>query len=241
MRPRALMSLLVLILACLAITARAQEHSWVVVSDQNLDDRIERQLNVLAAHDQALIRIVNSGTDKTNASPEAGGLTIELRQEKNVDTFLASLKQAANATGFAPTAALTSEGYTIEADYPRAAAPDRLRITANTWRGFHNALLRVSDLLVMSPERLSSDLIPHPQSVRIEKNGLTAVITDYPSFAERGVVEGFYGTPWTHQDRLDILRFEGAHALNVYYYAPKMIPITASSGAIPTLPKRKTA
>ncbi len=224
MRPRALMSLLVLILACLAITARAQEHSWVVVSDQNLDDRIERQLNVLAAHDQALIRIVNSGTDKTNASPEAGGLTIELRQEKNVDTFLASLKQAANATGFAPTAALTSEGYIIEADYPRAAAPDRLRITANTWRGFHDALLRVPDLLVMSPERLSTDLIPHPQSVRIEKNGLTAVITDYPSFAERGVVEGFYGTPWTHQDRLDILRFEGAHALNVYYYAPKDDP-----------------
>ena len=124
MRPRALMSLSVLIMACLATTARAQEHSWVVLSNQVLDDRIERQLNVLAAHDQALIRIQNSNAEKSSAAPEAGGLIIELRQEKNVDTFLASLKQAVNATGFAPTAVLAPEGYIIEADYPRAAAPD---------------------------------------------------------------------------------------------------------------------
>ena len=37
-------------------------------------------------------------------------------------------------------------------------------------------------------------------------------------------MEGFYGVPWTQQDRLDILRFEGAHGMNVYYYAPKNDP-----------------
>jgi hypothetical protein len=85
-------------------------------------------------------------------------------------------------------------------------------------------LLRVPDLLELAPSSLSSELIPHPQAVRIERNGISAVIADFPSFAERGVVEGFYGTPWTHQDRVDILRFEGAHGMNVYYYAPKDDP-----------------
>jgi hypothetical protein len=85
-------------------------------------------------------------------------------------------------------------------------------------------LLRVPDLLELAPLSLSSELIPHPQAVRIERGGISAVIADFPSFAERGVVEGFYGTPWTHQDRVDILRFEGAHGMNVYYYAPKDDP-----------------
>lgn len=36
-----------------------------------------------------------------------------------------------------------------------------------------------------------------------------------------GVVEGFYGTPWSHQDRIDMLDFMGARKLNTYIYAPK--------------------
>ncbi|MCR5176591.1 MAG: beta-N-acetylglucosaminidase domain-containing protein [Anaerovibrio sp.] len=37
----------------------------------------------------------------------------------------------------------------------------------------------------------------------------------------RGVVEGFYGTPWTHQDRLDMLAFMASKGMNAYIYAPK--------------------
>ena len=37
----------------------------------------------------------------------------------------------------------------------------------------------------------------------------------------RGVVEGFYGTPWTHENRLDMLNFCGTHGFNAYIYAPK--------------------
>jgi hypothetical protein len=224
MRARAVIGLWVLMFTAFAAGARADEHTWVVLSDRDIDDRIERQLNVLAAHDQALIRTLNSSAEGSSVVPEAGGLIIELRQERGVEAFLAVLKSGAGATGVAPTAALAEEGYIIEANYPRAAAPNRLLITATTWRGFHHALLRVPDLLALSPSRLTSELIPHPQSVRIERNGLTAVIADFPSFPERGVVEGFYGTPWTHQERTDILRFEGAHGMNVYYYAPKDDP-----------------
>ena len=45
-----------------------------------------------------------------------------------------------------------------------------------------------------------------------------------PGFAMRGVIEGFYGPPWSHQDRLDILRFEGKVGMNAYFYAPKDDP-----------------
>ena len=37
----------------------------------------------------------------------------------------------------------------------------------------------------------------------------------------RGIVEGFYGTPWTFEDRADLIKFCGNHNLNAYIYAPK--------------------
>ena len=40
----------------------------------------------------------------------------------------------------------------------------------------------------------------------------------------RGVVEGFYGDPWTHENRLDILEFSSARGFNAYIYAPKDDP-----------------
>jgi hypothetical protein len=208
-------------LTAMAAVSRADEHTWVVYSAGEIDERIERQLNVLAAHDQALIHFLKATSAGPRMAARAGGLTIDLFQEVSTEAFLADLQRQAGATAIAPTAELAADGYIIEATYPHAAAPNRLRITAATWRGFHYALLRVPDLLVMQPSKLSSELIPRTQAVRIEKNGVSAVIVDFPSFPERGIVEGFYGTPWTHRDRLDILRFEGAHNMNVYYYAPK--------------------
>src|SRR6476646_5390007 len=43
-------------------------------------------------------------------------------------------------------------------------------------------------------------------------------------FASRGVIEGFYGPPWSHQDRLDLIRFMGRVGMNVYFYGPKDDP-----------------
>ena len=39
-----------------------------------------------------------------------------------------------------------------------------------------------------------------------------------------GVVEGFYGTPWSHKNRQDMLEFCGEQGLNAYIYAPKNDP-----------------
>ena len=40
----------------------------------------------------------------------------------------------------------------------------------------------------------------------------------------RGVVEGFYGTPWTFENRADIIDFCRQNNLNAYIYAPKDDP-----------------
>ncbi|MGW0582773.1 beta-N-acetylglucosaminidase domain-containing protein [Streptomyces sp. NPDC002920] len=49
-------------------------------------------------------------------------------------------------------------------------------------------------------------------------------IRDRPTAALRGVVEGFYGTPWTHAERLSQLDFYGRTKQNVYVYSPKDDP-----------------
>jgi hyaluronoglucosaminidase len=40
-------------------------------------------------------------------------------------------------------------------------------------------------------------------------------------FAVRGVIEGFYGNPWTHAQRLDLVRFIGQRGMNTFVYGPK--------------------
>ena len=53
-------------------------------------------------------------------------------------------------------------------------------------------------------------------------------ITDYPEISFRGVVEGFYGTPWSHEARLRHLKFYGANKMNTYIYGPKDDPYHSS-------------
>ncbi|MGN0086509.1 MAG: beta-N-acetylglucosaminidase domain-containing protein [Alloprevotella sp.] len=49
-------------------------------------------------------------------------------------------------------------------------------------------------------------------------------ITDYPDVKYRGVVEGFYGRPWSHEDRLRQFDFYARNKMNVYIYGPKDDP-----------------
>lgn len=53
-------------------------------------------------------------------------------------------------------------------------------------------------------------------------------IYDWPELPERGVVEGFYGTPWSHEARLALIDFFGKNKLNKYIYGPKNDPYHTS-------------
>lgn len=49
-------------------------------------------------------------------------------------------------------------------------------------------------------------------------------VTDYPLFAVRGYIEGFYGKPWSHENRRMMLELMSFYGMNTYYYAPKDDP-----------------
>ncbi|MFF2407027.1 beta-N-acetylglucosaminidase domain-containing protein [Streptomyces sp. NPDC058092] len=51
-----------------------------------------------------------------------------------------------------------------------------------------------------------------------------AQAADFPSMPLRGTIEGFYGQPWTHAERLDQMDFYGDVKANTYVYAPKDDP-----------------
>ena len=59
----------------------------------------------------------------------------------------------------------------------------------------------------------------------VGQRGIAGVrVTDYPAMPLRGVIEGFYGSPWTQAERLDQLAFYGDVKANTYIYAPKDDP-----------------
>ncbi|MEG2164424.1 MAG: beta-N-acetylglucosaminidase domain-containing protein [Bacteroidales bacterium] len=62
--------------------------------------------------------------------------------------------------------------------------------------------------------------------MQLEKEGQIPYvkITDFPDMPYRGVVEGFYGTPWAHNTRVSLLDFYGKFKMNTYLYGPKDDP-----------------
>lgn len=71
-----------------------------------------------------------------------------------------------------------------------------------------------------------SQIIDSPASSNGKMPQLT--ITDYPHIKTRGLVEGFYGNPWSHQTRLSLIDYLGKNKMNTYIYGPKDDPYHSS-------------
>lgn len=61
-------------------------------------------------------------------------------------------------------------------------------------------------------------------SMAADKKFFIGTVTDYPLFAVRGYIEGFYGKPWSHENRRMMLELMSFYGMNTYYYAPKDDP-----------------
>lgn len=46
-------------------------------------------------------------------------------------------------------------------------------------------------------------------------------VEDFADSKWRGFIEGFYGFPWSHEDRISLMRFGGKIKMNSYIFAPK--------------------
>jgi hypothetical protein len=210
-----------------------------VVSSAPLDPRIQAQLEELAAQNQAELRTFSNVQEAAEAHV---AFSLELVQAGNLEAFTRDLEKSNSAL----TEELARQGYELSASYAESFPPQSVRIGAATAEGFHYALLRVSQLLAgraPNATEAATVLAPTPRDFLIESMGRASglVIADFPTFTERGIVEGFYGTPWSPQDRLDMLRFEGQHGMNVYYYAPKDDPYHRKLWREPYPPEQMSA
>ncbi|MDX3006797.1 beta-N-acetylglucosaminidase domain-containing protein [Kribbella solani] len=98
--------------------------------------------------------------------------------------------------GVRPAAELPAEGYVV------AVGANRIVLDGADVRGTYYAALTFDEL--------------------VQGNEVDGVeIRDWPALRYRGSIEGFYGTPWSHADRLDHLDYLGAHRMNTFQYAPK--------------------
>ena len=61
-------------------------------------------------------------------------------------------------------------------------------------------------------------------TVWIDTGEATVTMNQAPDFPIRGVVEGFYGKPWSHEQRVRALKHCGDYNMNTYFLAPKDIP-----------------
>ena len=55
------------------------------------------------------------------------------------------------------------------------------------------------------------------------------VVSDYPEIELRGFIEGFYGIPWTHEERMELMADTSEYKMNTYIYAPKDDPYHRSN------------
>ena len=49
-------------------------------------------------------------------------------------------------------------------------------------------------------------------------------VDDYSDVAQRGFIEGYYGNPWSNEDRAELMKFGGDYKMNQYIFAPKDDP-----------------
>ncbi|MBQ2783454.1 MAG: beta-N-acetylglucosaminidase domain-containing protein [Alistipes sp.] len=103
-----------------------------------------------------------------------------------------------------------SGAYTLDIDYKKG-----IEITAYDNLAAFYAIQTLRQI-VESPLVVAKGAIP------------TISICDWPDLKYRGVVEGFYGEPWSHATRLSLIDFYGRFKMNYYIYGPKDDPYHSS-------------
>lgn len=115
---------------------------------------------------------------------------------------------ALKALGVEGPSGLEPEGYVLAAGRDSEGRA-RLVLAGKDTAGTFYAAQTLRQLVIKRP---GTDWIPGVE------------VRDWPAMKLRGVIEGFYGTPWTHEQRLRQMDFYGEQKMNVYAYAPKDDP-----------------
>ena len=133
-----------------------------------------------------------------------------------------------------------------EGGYALRITPGKLEVCANDNDGVYYAKQTLSQLLQGAGSKMlcaQSDPCEEMSLGQVAKRGELPLgsIVDWPDIAYRGVVEGYYGTPWSHEGRKSIFRFMGRNKMNTYIYAPKDDPYHHGAGCYKQYPAEKAA
>lgn len=111
--------------------------------------------------------------------------------------------------------------------YTLSVSDEGIRIEAADARGLYYAAQTLAEFVTPQPDG---------------KVSLVACsVKDYPDILYRGTVEGFYGEPWSFDDRIEQLRFYGKLKLNTYIYGPKDDPYHSSPNWREPYPEKEAA
>ncbi len=81
-----------------------------------------------------------------------------------------------------------------------------------------------SDLKTTNPPSRTKTSIPVKTISSSSKEGKKKSDPNMKPIAIRGIIEGFYGTPWSDEERKNMFQFMEREKLNTYVYAPKDDP-----------------
>jgi hyaluronoglucosaminidase len=147
--------------------------------------------------DTAAVRLVRAILDN------AGVRTVDNQPRKGETAIYvggSAARDKAHALGITDAGGLAAEGYVL------ATGPATVLLDGHDATGMFYAAQTLRQLVA------SGKKVPGVE------------VRDWPTMPLRGVIEGFYGTPWSHAARLDQLDFYGAHKMNTYVYSPKDDP-----------------
>lgn len=128
----------------------------------------------------------------------------------------------------------------VSGGYALIITPGKLNIYANDAAGLYYAKQSLAQLLVNHPKGKQAQRDPFPKMppAQIAALGQLPVgeVIDWPDLPFRGVVEGYYGTPWSYAARRSQFEFYGRNKLNYYIYGPKNDPYHHGQGCYKPYP-----
>ncbi len=151
--------------------------------------------------------------NKENTCPILQGINLKDKQHKfsaYLDFLPTNKKGVKLAIDFGPKAARKAQVKEVSGAYSLIINPKEIILTGYDARGAFYGIQTLKQL-TESPVAFQGTL-PCME------------INDYPDLPNRGVVEGFYGTPWSHEVRLSLIDFYGKFKMNTYLYGPKDDP-----------------
>lgn len=186
------------------------------------DERVDLRAITLVGASDADAAAIAEATRVLEAAGSRVGRAAD-PEPRTIPLYVSGPSLAANALavlerlGVAPPAELPPQGYVL------VATPQAIVLAGRDAPGTYWGVQTLRQLLAAEGRRAR---LPG------------AVVRDWPAIAHRGVIEGFYGPPWSHQDRLDTIAFCAANKLDTYVYAPKDDPYHRERWREPYPPER---